>query len=94
MRAMKRSEKVALWLTGAFLLSFGAVAYFTDGSVLELMGNLEGKDARASRNVAVNCRDKRNASLPYCQERRAETDSNWRGIVRDGGQANAFKLGR
>ena len=95
--ALKRSEKAVVGIVVGFVAVFGAVAYLTEGAfvsgAVKFMGSLEGKDANASRNAAINCQDKRNMRLPYCEERRARTEADWKGIVRyGGGQSNAFKL--
>ncbi|MCC6954404.1 MAG: hypothetical protein IT290_09820 [Deltaproteobacteria bacterium] len=96
---MKQSEKVILGITLGFFAFFGVIAYLTDGQpvsgTINFLGGIEGNHASESRNAAINCRDKRNMKLPYCEERRARTEADWKSIVRYGADdTNAFKLGK
>lgn len=96
-KGLSRVEKLSAVLTTVFVAAVVVLAIVTDGAVFTQAANairgIESKDAQASRNAAINCQDKRNAPLPYCQTRRQELDANWQGIVRNNeGRTNAFSL--
>ena len=94
---MSHQERYAWIATAVFVVSIGVLGYLSDGRMfsgtLEFLQGLENSDSQASRNPAANCRDPRNAQLPYCTERRAKSEADWRSITRyQGGKSNAFSL--
>jgi hypothetical protein len=92
-------ERLAIGLTVAFCGVILFAIWYSDGRVLDspikFLQSFESKDAQAPRNYAQNCRDPRNKNLPYCQDKIAQTEAEWRSMSRtQGGKTNHFTLGR
>ncbi|MFN8392690.1 MAG: hypothetical protein U0136_20530 [Bdellovibrionota bacterium] len=90
-------ESTALVLTVVGCLGLAFTIWYTDGKVLdssiEFLQSFESKDSQAPRDYAQNCQDPRNKNTPYCQDRMAQTESDWKSMGRtQGGKTNYFTL--
>lgn len=93
----RRMERISVVLALMFVGGVVTAAIMSEGDIfsktLTILQSVESEDGHASRNPAVNCMDSRNKNLPYCIERAAKNDANWRSIVRyQQGQSNSFTL--
>ncbi len=63
------------------------------GSTVRFLQRIEEGLATNSLQPDINCADPKNASTPFCEDRKARIESTWRGITRfHKGKANPFAL--
>ncbi len=96
-------ERFALSLAVGFCTLVAISVWYTQGKILDpaynFLAGFAPADALASRNAAANCQDPRNKSTPYCQDRKVQTDADWRAIsssqgagTKRGGSSTQFTL--
>jgi hypothetical protein len=85
-RRQNRLERIVVMSVIGFIGVVGLAVYFSEGltvgDLIETIRTVEHQDYKSSKNRAVNCKNPKNHSLPYCQDRLGEIDENWRSIVR------------
>ena len=86
----QRLENLALALALLFGLGIVFVAWFTDGQavtgVVRALQSVESEDQKASENDQINCTHPRNKNTPYCLEKKAKIESDWRNTTVYGGE--------
>lgn len=91
----RKLERAILAGTICLVVIVGSAVWLTDGKILKgtvkFLQKFES-EADQGRNAAKNCMDVRNRNTPYCQDRAGQAEQDWRGITRNGGGGNAFKL--
>jgi hypothetical protein len=93
-----RQRKVERTMIGITLLIFTSISafFFIPSKALEATENWISRmenGGEVSRNASANCTDPRNKNTPYCLERQANIDSDWKSISRfQNGKTNQFTL--
>lgn len=90
-------ERMILGATLTFCFALIFAVWYSEGKVLEnptkFLAQFAGEDALASKDAALNCRHPKNRNTPYCQERTAALESDWKSMGRtQGGKVNPFGL--
>lgn len=90
-RNTERFFIIALFFT---MVVVGVAAWLTDGRVFRIPGEILNQfepPPESFRNATNNCQVESNRNSPYCQERAAQTESNWRAVGK-AKTGNAFRL--
>lgn len=91
----KQLERIALGATVVFVVFVGLLGWYSDGKVFTVpwavLMSLESP--KAPRDPAQNCPNPENAKTPYCIERKARLEADWKAISRhQRGKSNPFTL--
>ncbi len=92
----KRSklERNTFALTALFIAVVAYLIWFTDGRIVtepwEVIMQFEAP-GNPPRDAGLNCQNPKNTKTPYCMERQAAIEAEWRSISRyHRGKGNAF----